>query len=209
MRSGAIELLNIDCMEYMKTIPDKYFDLAIVDPPYGVDINMNMGRQKGKAKVHADKDWDMSAPDKAYFDELERVAKFRIIWGGNYFDLPKTKSWLFWDKAVPDGVSFAAGELAWTSGDKTLRMVKVPYSGFNGTEGKIHPTQKPVALYRWLLKNYAKEGDKILDTHLGSGSIALACHDYKFELTATDIDTEYFEATCKRFSNHVAQTSLF
>lgn len=151
------EVFLMDCMEGMKKYPDNHFDLAIVGPPYGIEINMNMGRRAGKRKMHEDKKWDNEIPEDAYFDELFRVSKNQIIWGGNYFPLPLTKSWIFWDKQVPVGVSFADGELAWTSFNRTLRKVERAYSGFNGTDtgGKIHPTQKPVKLYEWLLQNYA------------------------------------------------------
>lgn len=198
-------------MELMSRYPDNYFDLAIVDPPYGIEINMNMGLRKGKRKNHTVKDWDNSIPNEIYFNELFRVSKFQIIWGGNYFPLPLTKSWIFWDKEVPEGVDFADGELAWTSGNKTLKKARIKYTGFQGMDngGKIHPTQKPVALYKWLLDKYAKEGDKILDTHLGSGSIAIACHDYGFELTACELDKEYYDKAIQRIKNHVSQQKLF
>lgn len=203
------EVFLQDCMEGLKQLPDKYFELAIVDPPYGIDINMNMGRKAGKAKHHEDKVWDASPPDALYFKELFRVSSFQIIWGGNYFDLPKTASWIFWDKLVPIGVSFADGELAWTSGDKTLIKITVPYSGFVGSEGKIHPTQKPVALYKKLLTLYAKPGDSILDTHVGSGSSRVACHEFGCTFTGYEIDPDYFAAQDKRFQNHISQLNLF
>ena len=133
----------------------------------------------------------------------------QIIWGGNYFHLPLTKAWVFWDKLVPEGVSFADGELAWTSFDKTLVKVTVPYSGFVGSEGKIHPTQKPVALYKWLLTKYAKPGQTILDTHGGSGSIAIACHDLGFDLTWMELDADYYAAAVKRYTEHARQGRLF
>lgn len=208
--TDKIKITNEDNMTLMARYPDDYFDLAIVDPPYGIDINMNMGVKKGKRKKHKKKDWDNSIPDSNYFKQLERVSKNQIIWGGNYFPLPLTKSWLFWDKDVPKGVSFADGELAWTSFEKTLVKVKITYTGFQGMDigGKIHPTQKPVALYKWILKNYAKEGDKILDTHLGSGSIAIACHQMDFELTGCELDAEYYNAAHKRFKEQTAQLCL-
>jgi len=198
-------------MQLMSRYPDKYFDLAIVDPPYGISINMNMGRKKGEIKKHKEKDWDSGIPNDDYFEELFRVSKHQIIWGGNYFPLPLTKSWIFWDKNVPEGVSFADGELAWTSFDKTLVKAKIDYTGFQGMDngGKIHPTQKPIKLYKWILDKYAKQGDKILDTHLGSGSIAIACHDYGFDLTACELDKEYFDKAMKRINNHKSQTKLF
>jgi site-specific DNA-methyltransferase (adenine-specific) len=195
----------------MKETPDKFYELAIVDPPYGIDINMNMGRRAGKRKMHDDKKWDDSVPDDIYFAELFRVSKNQIIWGGNYFPLPLTKSWIFWDKEVPDGVSFADGELAWTSFDKTLVKAKIRYTGFQGMEngGKIHPTQKPVALYKWLLKNYAKEGDKILSTHVGSGSDRIAAFDMGFWFEGWEIDPDYHAGQEKRFNQHKSQLTIF
>ena len=206
-----MKITNEDNMQLMARYPDNYFDLAIVDPPYGIGINMNMGRKKGQTKKHDVKNWDNEIPSQKYFDELKRCSKNQIIWGGNYFPLPLTKSWVFWDKQVPEGVDFADGELAWTSFDKTLVKAKVKYTGFQGMDngGKIHPTQKPVALYKWILEKYAKEGDKILDTHLGSGSIAIACHDFKFDLTACELDKEYFDKAMERINNHMAQLKLF
>lgn len=158
--------------------------------------------------MHANKKWDDAPPTADYFGELCRVSKHQIIWGGNYFELPPTKSWIFWDKDVPRGVSFADGELAWTSYDKTLCKVLIPYSGFRGSEGRIHPTQKPVALYKWLLGKYAKQGDKILDTHLGSGSSRIAAHDMGFDFTGFELDKDYFEAMEKRFQKHISQLEL-
>lgn len=207
---GAVsETYLMDCIVGMKEYPDKYFDLAVVDPPYGIDINMNMGRKKGKAKAHNDKEWDMSIPDMIYFTELFRVSKNQIIWGGNYFPLPLTKSWIFWDKDVPIGVSFADGELAWTSFDKTLVKVLIPYSGFRGSEGKIHPTQKPVKLYDWIFKNYTEPNFKILDTHLGSGSSRIAAHKAGLHFVGFEIDEEYFYSQEMRFKDYRAQLNLF
>lgn len=200
---------NLDCMEGMKDIPDKFFELAIVDPPYGININMNMGRRKGRRKEHVDKCWDTGIPDDDYFDELFRVSCNQIIWGGNYFSLPCTGSWVFWDKCVPIGVSFADGELAWTSYKKTLVKACIPYSGFQGTEGKIHPTQKPVKLYRWLLTNYAKPGDKILDTHVGSGSSIIACMDYHYDFMGFEIDKDYYDAAQERIEAYASQMRMF
>lgn len=206
-----ITITNEDNMLLMSRYPENHFDLAIVDPPYGISINMNMGRKKGEIKKHKEKDWDSGIPSDQYFKELFRVSKNQIIWGGNYFPLPLTKSWIFWDKNVPEGVSFADGELAWTSFDKTLVKARIDYTGFQGMDngGKIHPTQKPVKLYKWLLDKYAKQGDKILDTHLGSGSIAIACHDYGFDLTACELDKEYYDNAINRLNNHMAQQKLF
>jgi site-specific DNA-methyltransferase (adenine-specific) len=203
------EVENTDCMIGMARYPDKFWDLGIIDPPYGIGINMNMGRRAGKRKKHKEKSWDDCTPDEGYFNELRRVSKNQIIWGGNYFHLPLTKAWIFWDKHVPDGVSFADGELAWTSFDKTLAKVKIKYSGFIGSEGdKIHPTQKPVALYKWLLTHYAQPGDKILDTHMGSQSSRIAAYQMGFDYTGFELDREYFEAGNKRFKEQTAQLKL-
>ena len=199
---------NMDCMLGMAQFPDKFFELAIVDPPYGIQINMNMGRRRGEKRKHDEKKWDNSAPDASYFLELFRVSKNQIIWGGNYYPLPLTKSWIFWDKEVPEGVSFADGELAWTSFDKTLVKAKIPYSGFNGSEGKIHPTQKPIRLYKWLLSNYAKPGDKILDTHVGSASSLIACHQMGFEYWGFELDADYYNAATERLNKVKAQVSM-
>lgn len=213
MRSGGIELLNIDCMKYMSTVPDKFFDLAIVDPPYGLDIanSPRIVLDKGLKG----KDWDNQTPKAEYFKQLFRVSKEQIVWGGNYFlDLWQSpcKGFIIWDKFQP-APSFADCEFAWTSFDTTAKCFRYRYygniEGKTAASEKIHPTQKPIDLYKWLLQNYAKEGMKILDTHLGSGSIAIACHEYKFELTACEIDKDYYDAAIKRFSNHIAQTSLF
>jgi len=201
MRSGGIELLNIDCMDYMSTVTDKFFDLAIVDPPYGIGISSNPVRQ-----MHDKKEWDKAIPNDEYFKELFRISKNQIIWGGNYFPLPPSQGFLIWDKKQPEDFSLAMCEFAWSSIQSPAKIWR--YSVLTERD-KIHPTQKPVDLYGWILNKYGKPGDKIFDSHLGSGSIAIACHKYKFELTATEIDAEYFNETCKRFSNHVAQTSLF
>ena len=155
--------------------------------------------------------WDNQIPEEAYFNELFRVSKNQIIWGGNYFPLPLTKSWIFWDKNVPEGVSFADGELAWTSFDKTLVKAKIDYSGFQGMDngGKIHPTQKPVRLYDWIYMKYAKQGDLILDTHVGSGSSRIAADKAGLNFVGFEIDEEYFNAANKRFDNFKSQTRLF
>ena len=205
------EVFNEDCMEVMKRYPDNHFDLAIVDPPYGININMNMGRLKGQPKKHKDKDWDNSIPNEDYFEELFRVSKNQIVWGGNYFPLPLTKSWIFWDKNVPEGVSFADGELAWTSFDKTLIKAKVKYSGFQGMDdgGKLHQTQKPVKLYDWIYQKYAEPNQIILDTHLGSGSNRIAAHKAGLNFIGCEIDKEYFDASVKRFEQYKLQLKLF
>lgn len=206
--TDKIDLYNMDCMELMAKYPDKYFDLAIVDPPYGISVNMNMGLRKGKKKNRQQKDWDNETPTDKYFEELFRVSNNQIIWGGNYFELPPTPCFLIWDKKQPEGVSFASCELAWTSFDSVAKtFYKHPVNA--DLMKRIHPTQKPVALYKWLLDKYAKQGDKILDTHLGSGSIAIACHDYGFELVGSELDKDYFEASIKRIITHTNQLKLF
>jgi site-specific DNA-methyltransferase (adenine-specific) len=209
--TDKIYIENCDNMLLMARYPDNYFDLAIVDPPYGININHNMGRRKGdKHSGHKKVNWDNEIPKDEYFTELFRVSKNQIIWGGNYFPLPLTGSWLFWDKLMPEEMSFSMGELAWMTFGNTLRKITLKHHGFiNGNNIKIHPTQKPVALYKWLLDKYAKQGDKILDTHLGSGSIAIACHDYGFELTACELDKEYYDKAIQRIQNHVSQQKLF
>jgi site-specific DNA-methyltransferase (adenine-specific) len=190
-------------MELMARYPDKYFDLAIVDPPYGIDRNgMNMGNSVFNKD---DKKWDNSIPTNEYFDELFRVSKNQIIWGGNYFPLPQSQYFAIWDKGeTMYGRDFAECEFAWVKSGGTRIYKKSP----NQPE-RIHPTQKPIKLYKWLLDKYAKQGDKILDTHLGSGSIAIACHDYGFDLTACELDKEYFDKAMIRINNHINQQKLF
>ena len=200
-----------DCVKALKRYPDNHFDLAIVDPPYGIDwMEQVKNPNKGQNwKQYENKDWDKSIPSAEYFAELMRVSKNQIVWGGNYMTeyLKPSSCWLIWDKMQE--FSGAVFEMAWasfTSPAKAFRMSRVEaYTN----KSKIHPTQKPVALYKWILDKYAKEGDKILDTHLGSGSIAIACHDYGFDLTACELDKEYYDKAMQRINNHVAQTKLF
>ena len=208
--TDKIELTNEDNMQLMARYPDNYFDLAIVDPPYGIGASeMTMGSGKNK-KYKKGKKWDNNTPSNEYFNELFRVSKNQIIWGGNYFQLPLTKSWIFWDKGIYEDCDFADGELAWTSFNKVLRIAQIRYKGFLGADKeRIHPTQKPIKLYKWILDKYAKQGDKILDTHLGSGSIAIACHDYGFDLTACELDKDYYDKAIERITNHTKQTKLF
>ena len=201
-------------MALMARYPDNYFDLAIVDPPYGLDLaNMNMGAGKSKkaSKIQnrkwVAKDWDKSVPSTEYFVELFRVSKSQIIWGGNYFQLPPCKNYVIWDKQMPQGLSFADCEMAWTSFDKAPKIFR--HSAYLDKANKMHPTQKPIKLYKWLLMNYAKPNNKILDTHLGSGSIAIACYDLGFDLTACELDTDYFNGAVKRLENHKLQLKIF
>lgn len=199
-----IELLNTDCMEYMAGCEDNAFDLAIVDPPYGIDINSSgrLGHYGGKGKR-----WDSETPNDRYFMELDRVSKNRIIWGGNYFDLPPTRCFLIWDKQQPDGVSFASCEFAWTDFDKSA---KTYYQRPQDADLiRIHPTQKPVRLYTWTLSKYATSDFRILDTHLGSGSSAIAAHYFGCDFVGCEIDTDYFNAAKQRFDHETRQVAMF
>ena len=204
---------NMDCMEYMRTLPDNAFDLAVVDPPYGIDIaNMNMGAgtsarcSKLKNRIWKRANWDKERPKPEYFLELFRVSKNQVIWGGNYFPLPPCKCFLVWDKGGElYGRSFSECELAWTSLGGVARIFK--HSPIDKT--RFHPTQKPVALYAWIFQHYAKSGDRILDTHLGSGSSRIAAWDAGLDFVGCEIDREYFDAQEKRFEQHTAQENLF
>lgn len=210
-----INITNEDNIELMSRYEDNHFDLAIVDPPYGINADkaQNAGGVKWGYKKYKVTNWDESIPNKKYFDELFRVSKNQILWGGNYMTdyLTPSMGWVMWDKGQRQ-FSLADGELAWTSFHKALRIFEMPrgaaLSDANNNGGKIHPTQKPVKLYEWLLMNYAKEGDKILDTHLGSGSIAIACHNLGFNLTACELDKEYYEAAMKRIKEHQSQLRI-
>jgi site-specific DNA-methyltransferase (adenine-specific) len=203
--TDKITITNEDNMLLMARYPDNYFDLAIVDPPYGINItNECMGGRK-TIKPDKSKNWDNEVPTKEYFDELFRVSKNQIIWGGNYFELPISRYFAIWDKGeTMYGRDFAEAEFAWVNKGGTRIYKNSPNQLL-----RIHPTQKPEQLYKFCLDKYAKQGDKILDTHLGSGSIAIACHDYGFELTACELDKEYFDKAIERISNHVAQQKLF
>lgn len=208
-KSEYLDLRLCDNMQLMAQYPDGYFELAIVDPPYGIGVNVSMGRRKGdkKSSYHEFAGGDKSIPSKEYFDELFRVSQNQIIWGGNYMTnfLSHSPCWLLWDKGFSEDITFAQFELAWTSFNSSAKK----FDKSPSQQNRLHPTQKPVALYKWLLDKYAKAGDKILDTHLGSGSIAIACHDYKFSLTACELDSDYFAAMQKRVENHIAQQSMF
>lgn len=199
---SEIRITNEDNMKLMARYEDNYFDLAIVDPPYGLNLD---GGQLGYSK-HEKKNWDSCSPPKEYFDELFRVSKNQIIWGFNHFldKLPNTKAVIFWNKH--QNGYFAEGELAWCSVG-TVKYYDRAYQKDIGN--KIHPTQKPYQLYEWILLNYAEEGFKILDTHLGSGSIALACHNLKYNLTACELDTDYYKSALKRLETHQKQIRMF
>lgn len=201
---------NRDCMDAMREFPDKYFELAIVDPPYGIgrDGSKKTTSKHGGRKAHKFKGWDNARPGDDFFKELRRVSKNQIVWGANYFSefLPSSMGWIFWDKG--QRICNSDGELAFTSFERALRVVE-----YNRVEllleGTIHPTQKPVALYKWLLTNYAKPGDKILDTHLGSGSSRIAAFDMGFDFWGYELDADYFAAMEARFKAHILKPVLF
>jgi site-specific DNA-methyltransferase (adenine-specific) len=210
-RQVMSKVTNEDCMELMSRYPDKYFELAIVDPPYGINVNMNMGVRKGEKRKHQSKHWDKKSPNNKYFKEVFRVSKNQIIWGANNFinNLTNKTGWIFWDKIITGDVDFSAGELAWTSFNCSLKKVLIPIQTNYLQEKRIHPTQKPIKLYEWLLKNYASEGDKILDTHLGSGSSRIAADKMGYDFYACELDRDYFEAQEKRFKEYKSQLILF
>jgi site-specific DNA-methyltransferase (adenine-specific) len=189
-------------MEYMRALPDKAFDLACVDPPYGIGIAANPVRQ-----AHARKAWDAAIPSKAYFDELMRVSVNQIIWGGNYFldHLGASQGFLIWNKLQPEDFSLAMVEMAWSSIQSPAKMFT---RSVLQEKGKIHPTQKPVKLYEWLLKHYAKPGQRILDTHLGSGSSAIAAHYFGCDFVGIELDPDYYAAACKRFDLATRQQAM-
>jgi len=204
-----------DCVTALKRYADNHFDLAIVDPPYGINISSAGGyyhvKGKGQANPHTKKDWDNGIPTEEYWQELFRVSKNQIVWGGNYMTefLSPSRCWIFWDKmkAVDN---YADGELAWTSFDRNTKKIVIQHNGFLAKDGKsIHPTQKPVMLYEWTLMNFAKEGDKILDTHLGSGSSRIAAYKGGFNFVGFEIDQEYYEKQEKRFNDFKSQLRLF
>jgi site-specific DNA-methyltransferase (adenine-specific) len=210
MNRSTINLHLGDSLEAMKLMPDNAYDLAIVDPPYGISVSVSMGRRKGdkKSDYHKFAGEDKEAPSLEYFTELFRVSKNQIVWGANHFisKMPFDSScWLMWDKGFSEDVTFAQFELAWTSFTSTCKK----FDKHPSQQNRIHPTQKPVKLYEWLLSNYAKEGDKILDTHGGSMSIALACHNLKFDLDLWELDEDYHAAGVKRFEQHKKQLQLF
>ncbi len=225
-----IRMMHTDCMSYMATLPDNAFDLAIVDPPYGIGFDgenptMSAGLRKDGTrrqmkswsspieKGYVKKSWDSTRPNEEYFNELKRVSRNQIIWGGNYFSdmLAPHGGWIVWEKGVPDGMSLSQAELAYNTTMNSIQIVSILWAGYKkqDNESRIHPTQKPVALYKWLLTKYAKPGQTILDTHGGSGSIAIACHDLGFDLTWIELDKDYYEAALKRYTEHSKQGFLF
>ncbi len=214
------KLFLIDCMKYMKTREDNAFDLAIVDPPYGVGraksnqiiIKNKTWKQARKTDKLQHKKWDDSCPDKIYFIELFRIAKHQIIWGGNLFPLPITKGWIIWDKKISNTM-FSPFEMAWTDKNKSI-IFRYMFEGYKRDAGKereirIHPTQKPIDLYKWLLQDYAKPGDKLFDSHSGSGSFRIAAHDLGFDLVSCENDPDYFRDNETRFQRHIRQSELF
>lgn len=204
---------NMDCMVGMKEFPDKYFDLAIVDPPYGINVKSGFGRRKGD-RVFIQYDprvtWDKEIPRAEYFEELRRVSENQIIWGGNYFTehLPPSNSWIVWDKNYgTDELTFSMAELAWTS--YTIPVKTFCASNNAAFSKKIHPTQKPVALYKWILNKYAKPGDVILDTHVGSASSLIACRECGFKYVGFEIDEDYFKLAQQRLQAAENQMTIF
>lgn len=216
-----INIHNIDCMELMKNTPDKYYDLAIVDPPYGInaDVKNSTNKKQSKksasnSKKYGEQKWDTDVPTKEYFIELFRVSKEQIIWGVNYYPFDFLAGGrIYWDKCVTMP-TYSDGELAYCSLLNSIKSVKIAWHGMiqhdmKNKEARIHPTQKPIALYKWILSKYAKKGDKILDTHFGSGSHGIACYDLLFDLDACELDADYFNASVERIKTHAKQQNLF
>jgi len=212
---SKIELLNEDCMDVMARYPDNYFDLACVDPPYGIGESGGAARTRGKKEAnHKRKEWDNETPTKEYFRELIRVSKNQIIWGINYFsyNMRPSMGWICWDKKL-DNSDFSDFELAYSSFNRAAKIFRYSKNGGSRSPAAladlIHPTQKPVKLYDWLLSNYAKEGDRILDTHLGSGSSAIAAHYGGFDFVGMELDYDYYKAALDRFERETAQIDMF
>jgi site-specific DNA-methyltransferase (adenine-specific) len=210
MKTDLLDIRHADCMDMMREFPDKHFSLAIVDPPYGIgkDGQAKSEGGHGGRKAHDFKAWDATPPSEEYFLELFRVSRNQIVWGGNYYPqhLAPSMGWIFWDKG--QRINQSDGELAFTSFERALRVVEINRVELL-MEGTIHPTQKPIKLYRWLLANYAKPGDTILDTHCGSGSSAIACHYAGHHLTACELDADYYKAACERIDRETRQQTLF
>lgn len=209
-QKNNLKIINADCMDIMKDYEDNYFDLAIVDPPYGIGISGQkktiLKNPKHNRKFHKNKNWDNEIPNKNYFNDLFRVSKNQIIWGGNYFGdfLGKTRGIICWDKKQP-WENFSGFELAWTSFDCVARIFR--YST-TAVRNKVHPTQKPIDLYKWILDKYANQGDKILDTHLGSGASALAADEFKFKFSGYEINEDYFNNAVKRLEEQQKQKTF-
>jgi len=208
-----ITLYNEDCLPAMENMQDNQFDLAIVDPPYGIHDKLFTGagfmKNSPQKERHREKQWDKEIPSNEYFKELERVSKNRIIWGGNYFPLKPTRGIIAWVKPqMRNHPNFSQWEMAWSSFDKSAKVVESNTAALEDGN-TTHPTQKPIKLYEWLLMNYAKKGDKILDTHLGSGSIAIACHNLGFDLEGYELDKDYYIAAKKRLEEHQSQIRMF
>jgi len=212
----TIELVNGDCLQYMATLEDNSFDLAVVDPPYGIGEDGKSNHSRGclaRSTQFAAKDWDKSPPPQIYFEELIRVSKRQIIWGGNYFNLPPSSCYLVWDK-INGRTDFADCELAWTSFKTAVRQFRFQWQGFiqgdmKNKQKRIHPTQKPIQLYQWIFDKYAKKDWRILDTHLGSGSSAIAAHDSGLDFVGIELDADYFQAAKERLETHQQQLRLF
>lgn len=216
-KEPTIRMFNADCMDAMAAMRDKQYDLAIVDPPYGIGEDGASNHSRGKmavANIYTPKNWDKETPSQDYFEQLARVSENRIIWGGNHMgNMPPSSCWIVWDKRN-GATDFADCELAYTSFKTAVRKFEWRWQGFlqqhrgRRYEHRIHPTQKPVALYKWILTNYAKPGQTILDTHGGSGSICIACYDLGFDLDWYELDREYYDKACERFERHKQQQRL-
>lgn len=218
-RVGDIRLFNGDCMDWMKNVPDDYYDLAIIDPPYGIKEDGLKNHSRGKlaqTRKYTPKEWDSNSPDVDFFNELMRISKNQIIWGANHFisNIPYDSScWIVWDKDNGN-TDFADCELAWTSFKTSVRRFKFKWQGMlqedmKNKQQRIHPTEKPIKLYEWLLYKYAKQGDKIFDSHFGSLSIGIACYNLGIELDACELDKEYYQKALERLKKHQIQANLF
>lgn len=202
----VINFFNVVCIEFMKSKPDKCYDLAIVDPPYGLGLSIVNSGGRFKRYYNKNGNWDMNTPTLEYFKQLFRISKNQIIWGGNYFELPTNRCFIIWDKLQPEGISFSMCEYAWASFDKVAQIYK---KRTQDQARRFHPTQKPIDLYRWILQNYTNQNDKILDTHGGSMTIAIACEIEGFDLDICEIDPDYFRDGLKAFEIHKQQQRLF
>ena len=222
-KTDFLDLYHCDCMELLRQTPDNYYSLALVDPPYGIGVSQTTHHQNNtidKITNYTPKEWDNNIPTSEYWNELFRVSKNQFVWGGNYFTkyLKPTKDWIIWDKEQPEKMHFAQAELCWCSFGRGVRIFKRSITKDKNNVSnnhlkalkycRIHPTQKPVQLYKWLLQNYAKQGDTILDTHFGSLSIGIACHDMGFELTAIELDKDYYQMAKQRLLDFKKQLTI-